>query len=345
MALFEGKTPAERNKLIAAIVLGAIALISLSYMLFGSSSSSPAPKRTTSNSNRTATTTTTTQLVPPPTTPPPIQSPKEVRNESETVALMQPVQINWIIPPVPEPDRNIFAFYVKPKPPPTPPTPEPSPSPTPPPPITLASISPSTVFARTGEFKLDLSGDKFTIGAHVFIDDVEMPTRYISPQSLSTTVPAQLVGNPGGRQIVVRTPDGTLYSNTLTLTVQAPPTPNYTYVGIIGSKRYNDTAVLKDNSTKQLLNVQRGDVVGNRFRVTSISEREVALVDTNLRIKHTLPFTSDKAAGTGGSPVLGGNPGNQSTIPGIPAMPQAPQPEEEQPVEEEQPAEEDNPDQ
>src|ERR671939_604474 len=250
MALFEGKTPAERNKLIAAIVLGAIALISLSYMLFGSSSS-PSPKKTTANSNN-RTATTTTQLTPPP--------------------------------------------------------PEPQPSPSPPPPITLASISPPTVFARTGEFTLELSGEKFTIGSHVFIDDVEMPTRYIGPQRLSTTVPAQLIGNPGGRQIVVRTPDGTLFSNPLTLTVQAPPTPNFSYVGIIGSKRYNDTAVLKDNSTKQLLNVQRGDVGANRFRVTSISEREVALVDTNLRIKHTLPFTSDKSAGMGGNPAMGSNP-------------------------------------
>lgn len=344
MALFEGKTPAERNKLIAAIALGAIALISLSYMLFGSSSS-PAPKKTTTtttstnSNNRTA-----TQLTPPTTTVAPIQSPKEVRSESETVELMQPVEIKWSIPAVPEPDRNIFAFYVPPpKPSPTP-TPEPVPSPTPPPPITLASVSPSTVFARTGEFKLEASGDKFTLASHIFIDDVEIPTHYTSPQQLSANVPAQLIGNPGQRQIVVRTPDGTLYSNPVQLIVSAPPTPNFTYVGIIGSKRYNDTAVLKDNSTKQLLNVQRGDVIGSRFRVTSISEREVALVDTNLRIKHTLPFTSDKSAGTGGNnPAMGSNPGNQGGIPGIPAMPQPPQPEEEQPVEEEQPAEDENP--
>jgi hypothetical protein len=336
MALFEGKTPAERNKLIAAMALGAIALISLSYMLFGSSSS-PSPKRTATNTNnRTATQATTA-----PTAVAPIQSPKEVRSESETLAIMQPVVAKWPIPAVPEPNRNIFAFYVpKPSPSPTP-TPEPVPSPTPPPPIQLDSISPQQVFARTGEFKLEVSGNKFTIASHIFIDDVEIPTRYISPQQLSANVPPQLIGNPGGRQIVVRTPDGRLYSNPATLTVSAAPTPNYTYIGIIGSKRYNDTAVLKDNNTKQLLNVQRGDVVGSRFRVTSISEREVALVDTNLRIKHTLPFTSDKSAGTGG-PVMGSNPNNQGGIPGIPAMPQ-PQPEEEQPVEEEQPMEEENP--
>jgi hypothetical protein len=354
MALFEGKTPAERNKLIAAIVLGVIALISLSYMLFGSSSS-PAPKRTTAGNTNNRTTTTTTQITTQTTAP--IQSPRQVRDETETLTTMQPVVFNYTQPAVPEPNRNIFAFYVPPpKPQPTP-TPEPVPSPTPPPPIELASVSPPNVFARTGEFKLEVSGDKFTPASHIFIDDVEMPTRYISPQQLSANVPAQLIGNPGTRQIVVRTPDGQLYSNTVPLTVSAPPTPSFTYVGIIGSKRYNDTAVLKDNSNKQLLNVQRGDVVGGRFRITSISEREVALVDTNLRIKHTLPFTSDKTAGTGG-PMMS-NPGMRGgDIPGIPAMPQQPpdeeqpivedeQPQEEQPAEEqpqeEQPVEEENP--
>lgn len=338
MSLFEGKTPAERNKLILAIALGAIALISLSYMLFGGSSS-PAPKRTTTNSNNR----TTAAQLPAPTVAP-IKSPKQVREETETLTTMQPVVFNHVLPAVPEPNRNIFAFYVPPpKPPPTP-TPEPVPSPSPPPPLVLASVSPPSVFARTGDFNLEVSGDKFTIASHIFIDDVEIPTRYISPQQLSANVPAQLIGNPGARQIVVRTPDGQLYSNPATLSVSAAPTPNFTYIGIIGSKRYNDTAVLKDNSNKQLLNAQRGDVIGGRFRVTSISEREVALVDTNLKIKHTLPFTSDKSAGAGG-PGLGSNPsGRGEGIPGIPAMPQAPQPEEEQPVEEEeQPAEEENP--
>ena len=341
MALFEGKTPAERNKLILAMALGVIAFISLSYMLFGSSSS-PTPRRTTAvNSN----TRTSTQVPVPTTTSTPIQSPNEVRSESETLALTQPVIFNWQLPAVPEPNRNIFAFYVPPpKPTPTP-TPEPTPEPTPPPPLELASVSPSQVFARTGDFKLEVSGNKFTPAAHIFIDDVEIPTRYISPQQLSANVPAQLIGNPGTRQIVVRTPDGQLYSNPAQLNVSAPPTPNYTYVGIIGSKRYNDTAVLKDNSTRQLLNAQRGDVLGGRFRVTSISEREVALVDNTLRVKHTLPFTTDKSAGTGG-PGISSNPANQGGIPGIPAMPQAPPPEEEeQPVEEEQeaPVEEENP--
>jgi IPT/TIG domain len=328
MNLFEGKTPSERNKLIAAMVLGFIALISLSYMLFGGSSSTP--KKTTQNSN-----TRTSRQTAPPTAVPntPITTPQEVRDNP--VTQMRPVVFDFKLPAVPEPNRNIFAFYVPPPKPTPAPTPEPTPVPTPPPPLVLASVTPSNVFARSGDFTLQVSGDKFTPPTHIFIDDVEIPTRYISPQQLSANVPAALIGNPGTRQIVVRTPDGQLYSNPASFSVSPPPTPNYTYIGIIGSKRYNDTAVLKDNSNKQLLNAQRGDVVGGRFRITSISEREVVLMDTNLKIKHTLPFTSDKSAGTGG-PVMRDNQG----IPGIPSMPQQPPPEEEQPAEEEQPVEE-----
>jgi hypothetical protein len=40
------------------------------------------------------------------------------------------------------------------------------------------------------------------------------------------------------------------------------------------------------------LNIQRGDLLGGRFRVTSISEKELILVDNNLKIKHTLAFSN-----------------------------------------------------
>src|SRR5437763_469159 len=78
------------------------------------------------------------------------------------------------------------------------------------------------------------------------------------------------------------------------------PVPNYTFIGVINRAGSNDTAILKDkNGGKDLLNVQRGDIVGGRFRVTSISVREVALVDTTLKIKHTLPFVGDNANPSG----------------------------------------------
>jgi hypothetical protein len=121
----------------------------------------------------------------------------------------------------------------------------------------------------------------------------------VSPQQLSATVAAAVIANPGGRQVMVRSVDGKLYSNVAVLDVTPAPTPNYAYVGIIGTVRYNDTAILQDKVTKEIVDVRRGDLLSGRFRVTSISEKELVLVDTNLKIKHTLPFTNDGEKGIG----------------------------------------------
>ena len=126
-----------------------------------------------------------------------------------------------------------------------------------------------------------------------------MPTRFISAQQLFVTVPAAMISSPGTRQIEVRTPDRRLYSNQISLNVTPPPVPNYTYVGLIGKPRANDIAVLQDKGSKDLLNVQRGDAVGNRFKVVSISDKEVKLIDTTLKITHTISFSSEQASGGG----------------------------------------------
>ena len=189
-----------------------------------------------------------------------------------------------------EPNRNIFSYY-EPPPPPVKVVVVPTPSPTPVPPLTLSSLAPANVFARTADFSLQVTGDKFTPAVHVVIDGRDLPTRFISAQQLFATVPAAIIATPGQRQLMVRNNDGKLYSNTQFLNVAAPPLPNYNYIGLIGKLRANDIAVLQDKSSKDLLNVQRGDVLGGRFRVNSISEREVVLIDTNLKIRHTIPFT------------------------------------------------------
>jgi len=200
------------------------------------------------------------------------------------------------VPAVAEPRRNIFAFY-QPTPIPVKATPIPLPSPTPTPPLLLASLSPANVYARTADFTLEISGDKFTPAVRIIFDGRELPTKFIGPQQLAATVSASLIANAGTRRISIRNPDGSLYSNDATLNVAAPPTPNFTYVGIIGKPHYNDWAVLQDKSSKEIVNVQRGDIVGGRFRVTSISERELVVTDSTLKIKHTLPFTRDPSLG------------------------------------------------
>jgi hypothetical protein len=92
------------------------------------------------------------------------------------------------------------------------------------------------------------------------------------------------------RQVIVRSNDGKIYSNTLMLNVTPPPAPNYAYIGIIGKPHFNDTAVLQDKGSKDLLNVQRCDILNQRFLVSSISEKEVVLFDTTLKIRHRIAF-------------------------------------------------------
>jgi hypothetical protein len=275
--------PGERRKLIWAAILGLVAVVFLWWALigFGGSRNSNTPSRASA-------------------TPPPAS-----RNTLAGAARQTPtpsaevVDVARIAPIIyepssyspPEATRNIFAYYVPP-PPPVKVVQEPSPSPTPPPPLLLASMSPSNVYARSADFKLEVAGDKFTPATKIFIEGRELQTNYISPQQLAANVPAAVIAAPGSRNIIVRTADSSLYSNPAMLTVAAPPTPNYLYVGIISPHtRVEDTALVQDKSNKAVLNVHRGDVLSGRFRVTSISEKELVMTDTNLKIKHTLAMT------------------------------------------------------
>jgi hypothetical protein len=200
MPLFEGKTPAERNKLIVAIAFGALALLLLGRMFFSSDPPRKTPTRPSvagkaggpANGSGNA----DTQL-----------------NAANDPTLQIPQELNFdrINYSVPDAGRNIFAFYVapiaQPKPAVVAEVQTPTPTPIPPPPLLLSSISPASVMARTGEFTLQLSGDKFTPQARVYVDGQELPTTFTSAQQLSTKVPAELIAAPGARQIVVRTPD------------------------------------------------------------------------------------------------------------------------------------------
>jgi hypothetical protein len=289
MQVSDIRNPGERNKLILAGGLGIVALVFLwwTFFGFGSSKVSPRPAGQPTPANTTRGT----------TTKPVLQTVVEFKEAD--LDTLQPVPVSY--PPVsaPEPKRNIFVFY-EPTPQPTPEPSIPTPTPTPVPPVLLANLSPPNVFAKTGDFTLEVSGDKFTPQMRVVIDNNELPTRYLNPQQLSAAVPAAVIASPGTRTVKVQSTDAKLYSNTLAMSVAAPPTPNYSYIGIIGTPKYIDTAILQDKSSKETLNVQRGDLLGGRFRVTSISEKEIVVIDNNLKVKHTLAMTSQ---GDRGNPL------------------------------------------
>jgi hypothetical protein len=329
MGLFEGKSKSERNKIIAAAVLGVVSLITL-YFAFGRSLFS----------SSTTTAKVTVKLSPTPTPDPGVSVSVKLPTAGEqdflyqTTAVFYPGSI-----PAPDPGRNIFAFYEPPLPcrgegcpsPPVPsPTPVKSPTPLPPPPILLASLSPQTVYAGTRTFRLDLNGDKFTPDTRVYFNQSPLATKFISPQRISAEVPAKNVSGEGSPQIIVQTPDGKLYSNQLFMTVQAPPKPTMLYIGMIGRKRFNnDTAYFTENEKAPPYGARLNDVLAGRFRLVDMSPAEVQLEDTTLGFKYRIPISKGILAGSappgrGTDPNTPGipnySPGSlpSSDIPGIP---------------------------
>jgi hypothetical protein len=281
MAVAAVKSPNEQKKLIIAAALGVVALIALWWTFFGFGGSSKTQALSSSPLAKASPVQRRTEE------PPVLPGPAAV-----TPDVLVPVNFGGTRPLVPEPRRNIFAFYVPPPPPPSPTAPPPSPTPTPP--VLLASVSPANVYAGTDDFTLEVTGDRFTGAVRIVIDTSEMPTRYVSAQQLSTRVPAAMIASPGQHQVAARSSDGKLYSNPVSFNVTAPPTPNYTYVGIIAKPGHiGDTALLLDKGNKDVLSVQRGDILGGRFRITSISNSELKVVDTSLKIKHTLALTTE----------------------------------------------------
>jgi len=287
MQLVDLSKPGEKKKLLAAAALGLGAIIVLWWALFGFGSNTR-PTRTTASATPPPRNTQTTSR-------PQQQAPVA---EVQSLANFAPVEYVQSSYSAPEPKRNIFSYYEPPKQPivekPTPP-----PTPSPSPPVLLASVSPSNVYARTEDFKLEVAGDKFTPAMRIFVDGRELPTTYKGPQQLSTTISASLIAAPGTRSVVVRTPDNSLWSGALPIQVAAPPVPNFNYVGITSPQdRVTDRAWVQDKNNKNILVVYRGDVIGGRFRVTSISQKELVLTDTSLKIKHTIAMSeSDKGSG------------------------------------------------
>jgi len=284
--------PGERKKVIWAAILGLVAVVFLWWALIGfGSSKSPTTPRATATPAPSGPGSRTTQTA-------------ATQNQPPSAAVLEAAQLAPIVYhpssyTAPDVKRNIFAYYVPPPPAPSPTAQQPTPTPTPPPPLLLASVSPSNVYARSADFKLEVAGDKFTPATKIYLDGRELQTSYISPQQLSANVTAAMIAAPGSRNVIVRSADNSLYSNPAMLSIAAPPTPNYVYVGIISPHtRVEDTALVQDKSNKNILNVHRGDVLSGRFRVTSISEKELVMTDTTLKIKHTLAMAEgDKSAG------------------------------------------------
>lgn len=316
MAVTAVRSTTERNKLIAAILLGVLALFAL-YFAFG---------RSLFSSSATTTRSTPT---PKPTVKPTTNDPNKFRLPTADEQALNNVSIVNYVPGnsyAPDAGRNIFAFYEPP--PPTPYSPTPLPvvtpvpqTPTPTPPVIATFITPQSVYAGSQGFRLEVNGERFAPDMHIYFNQVEYPTTFINAQKMVTDIPANMVSTEGSRQVIIQSPDGKLYSNQVMLQVQAPPRPGVKYVGMIGRKRYNnDTAYFIEGSKPTPFGARLNDVVGGRFRLISITPQQVIFEDVSLGFKH--PLTIERSAGgsTGSSPSAPGSRGNQGFPGGDPSF-------------------------
>ncbi len=312
---FAGKSPTERNKLIAALVLGVLALFALGYSIIGnpfkskkkitvSVSPTPTPKNSSGATTETA-----------------AMPSEDVMNTTYTTT---PVVYNPGNFYAPDAGRNIFAFYEPPPPTPyVPPTPLPPvvivpvpPTPEVTPPQFIGFAAPQSIYAGSKSFRLEVNGDKFTPDSMIFLNGSQLPTTYISPQKLVADVPSNYIANAGQIFILVRSADGKLYSNQVALNVQAPPTPQFQYVGMIARQKFNnDTAYFQEQGKPTPFGARLNDIVSGRFRLMSISASEVVFEDVNLGFKHRValfrPALGQTAAAANpnqNSPL--NNPGN-----------------------------------
>lgn len=192
---------------------------------------------------------------------------------------------------VPNVGRNIFIF----PPPPPPPTPPPvkTPSPPPPPPITLVGLDPATVEARTPtDFTLTVAGAKIPTDARAYINGREFKPVLASDSAMRVSVPAAMKTAPGALRVEVRSAsDAKLYSNVLNLNVINPATPAYRYLGLI-VKNGVSTAILKPETDEEVINVKKGEKVGNNWQIINITPDEIEILDTRNQVRHRLPFTA-----------------------------------------------------
>ncbi len=309
---FAGKSPTERNKIIAALVLGVLALGAL-FFAFGGSIFSSGVKVTVTAS------------------PTPKPSATVPTNPSDfTIPSQAEQDLNYMTPVVlggtysgPDPGRNIFAFYEPPRPCkpgidcPVPPikTPEP-PTPTPTPAIYITGFNPGSVYAGSRGFRLEIAGERMQPDAKIYFSQSELPTSFVNEQRMVADVPANFIAAEGPRQIIIQTTDGKKYSNAVMLNVQAPPKPAFQYIGMIARRlSNNDTAYFMEQGRQTPLSARLNDVVGGRFRLMSISAEETVFEDVSLGFKHKVPLFRPAPGTVSTQPVRPGIPGGENYVP------------------------------
>ncbi len=200
--------------------------------------------------------------------------------------------------------RNIFVFPT-PTPAPTP-KPVPPPPPPPPPPVTLNSLSPSGVIARTGDFSLVVFGQKIPADAQIYVDGRVFETKPVSDTEAQARIPGDVIRGGGNLSITVRSKsDPSLYSNQVTINVAEPPSPLYRYIGLIVTPKTKIAVVKEMDGDENVINMtentsykcDKNVKTRCKWKLLSINAQRLTFEDLDLRITHNITFTGEGGGG------------------------------------------------
>lgn len=284
---FRQRTPSGRKQILFATALGSVAFILMARFVFPlfSSGSSGAPH--TPQSTQSAASIQTATNTPQATKNSIATSQGGGEKQQDQFLKYESIKFDTNFSVANQGSRDVFSYYVPPPPPPPKPI-----IPT----YIISSVSPQSVYMRSGAVTFNISGDKFTPASYVYLNDQQVSTMFISAQNLTATVPANFTENQGSFQVSVHTIDGKDFSNVMSLQITKPSSPQFKYVGMISNQQTaqgSETAILKDTSDK-LMKVKLGDVITGDWKVTSIDKQSVQFVYTNLPITESLPLTLER---------------------------------------------------
>lgn len=284
----ENSTSEKTNETRKKLALGGLLLVlaGVVYFQFFSESDAPSPAPGVASA--------TTRPSPSPT--PLRQTPQ--RSGTPEPIISQPLDLASIAQIRPNSTssgtgRNIFVY---PTPTPVPPPPPTTPTPTPvPPPITIFSINPGGVIARTGDFTLTVFGAKIPQDAQGFINGITYPTTFVNDKEAKIKVPGDAIRAPGNFSVTIRSQNNSqLYSNPYSLNVAQPQDPPYKYIGLIAG-RNSSTAVLKSSNDEDVHNVKKGDVVERRWKIVRITPEKIEIEDITIKLDrpHTINYSGE----------------------------------------------------
>jgi hypothetical protein len=172
------------------------------------------------------------------------------------------------------------------------------------------------VYAGSRGFRLEVNGERMLPDARIYLSQSELRTTFINEQRMVADVPANFIASEGPRQIIVQTSDGKKYSQVFTLNVQAPPRPQFQYIGMIARTRgNNDTAYVMEQGRQSPMSARVNDIVGGRFRLFSISAEETLFEDVNLGFKHKVALFRPPPGTTTSTPPRPNFQGGETYIP------------------------------